>query len=229
MYFWHSGAGPSVPTIAFPAALPGAPNLVRVCLICSAMRSRKVLPSFTSSRLLAFSSPIDVPSPPLSFSTAVCSSRAYAGHQGRVAGGRGCAAGWPASPSPTASFRAGGGPRWEESSRGYLQVGAGRGAQGLQARQLGHGVDVGLWDLRQGAVQASGVLPTLRSPAGAPAHQASHARHELLIVHLERVLRRAAQASGLHLVLKQLPWDNFLLWGSCRRHLCWDRLGPCRL
>lgn len=50
------------------------PNSLRVCLICSAMRSRKVLPSFTTRRLLAFSRPMDVPSPPLSFNTAVCDS-----------------------------------------------------------------------------------------------------------------------------------------------------------
>ena len=52
------------------------PNCSLVYTICSAMRSRKVLPSFTGRRDFAFSRPIDVPRPPLSFRTAVCSRRA---------------------------------------------------------------------------------------------------------------------------------------------------------
>lgn len=44
-------------------------------LTCSAMRSRNVLPSFTTSKLFAFSKPMDVPRPPFSLMTAVWSSR----------------------------------------------------------------------------------------------------------------------------------------------------------
>ena len=45
---------------------------------CSAIRSRKFLPSFTVSNDLAFSRPMDVPRPPLSLSTAVAPSRSAA-------------------------------------------------------------------------------------------------------------------------------------------------------
>ncbi len=51
------------------------PNFSRVYTTCSAMRSRKVLPSLTGRSDFAFSKPIDVPSPPLSLRTAVCSRR----------------------------------------------------------------------------------------------------------------------------------------------------------
>ena len=50
------------------------PYFWRVYLIWSAMRSRKVFPSLTSSKLFAFSRPIDVPKPPFSLKTAVCES-----------------------------------------------------------------------------------------------------------------------------------------------------------
>ena len=53
------------------------PNSPRVNLICSAIRSRKVLPFFTGSKLFAFSSPMDVPRPPFSLSTAVLANRSF--------------------------------------------------------------------------------------------------------------------------------------------------------
>ena len=56
------------------------PNFSRVYTTCSAIRSRKVLPSLTGRSDFAFSRPIDVPSPPFSFRTAVCSRRLCAGH-----------------------------------------------------------------------------------------------------------------------------------------------------
>ena len=46
------------------------------------MRSRKVLPSFTGRRDLAFSRPMEVPRPPLSLRTAVL-ERSDWGHGGR--------------------------------------------------------------------------------------------------------------------------------------------------
>ena len=60
-----------------------ARNTLRACVCvvgvrartCSAIRSRKFLPSFTVSSDLAFSRPMDVPRPPLSLSTAVAPSR----------------------------------------------------------------------------------------------------------------------------------------------------------
>ena len=58
-------------------------NFFLVYLICSAIRSRKVLPSLTVSKLLAFSSPMDVPSPPLSLRTAVWDS-SFCRHRGTV-------------------------------------------------------------------------------------------------------------------------------------------------
>ena len=51
------------------------------------MRSRKVLPSFTGRRDLAFSRPMEVPRPPLSLRTAVL-ERSDWGHGGRGGGGR---------------------------------------------------------------------------------------------------------------------------------------------
>ena len=47
------------------------PNASRMCSTCFAMKSRKVSLPFSGSRLFAFSSPIPVPSPPLSLSTTV--------------------------------------------------------------------------------------------------------------------------------------------------------------
>lgn len=59
----------------FPKISTLEPYCLRVCLTCSAMRSRKVLPSFTSSKLLAFSKPMEVPKPPFSLKTAVCDNK----------------------------------------------------------------------------------------------------------------------------------------------------------
>mmetsp|Transcript_16671 Transcript_16671/g.36986 ORF Transcript_16671/g.36986 Transcript_16671/m.36986 type:complete len:218 (+) Transcript_16671:4170-4823(+) len=50
-------------------------NCLRMEMTCLAVRSRKVLPPFTSSRDLALSRPIDVPRPPFSLSTTVCCNR----------------------------------------------------------------------------------------------------------------------------------------------------------
>ena len=58
-------------------------NFFLVYLICSAIRSKKLLPSLTSSKLLAFSRPMEVPSPPLSFRTAVWES-SFCGQTCRV-------------------------------------------------------------------------------------------------------------------------------------------------
>ena len=56
---------------------PAAPVASRVCFTWRAMRSKKVLPSFTGRRDLAFSRPIEVPRPPLSLRTAVLERRVW--------------------------------------------------------------------------------------------------------------------------------------------------------
>mmetsp|Transcript_14726 Transcript_14726/g.36717 ORF Transcript_14726/g.36717 Transcript_14726/m.36717 type:complete len:214 (+) Transcript_14726:1113-1754(+) len=53
------------------------PYVARMCFTCSAIRSRNVLPSFTTNSDLAFSRPMLVPRPPFSFSTAVADSRPF--------------------------------------------------------------------------------------------------------------------------------------------------------
>lgn len=51
-------------------------NSFRMPRTCLAVRSKKELVPFTESRDFALSNPMEVPSPPLSFSTTVCFNRA---------------------------------------------------------------------------------------------------------------------------------------------------------
>ena len=53
------------------------PYFWRVYFTCSAIRSKKVLPDLTSSKLFAFSRPIEVPRPPFNLKTAVLESSSW--------------------------------------------------------------------------------------------------------------------------------------------------------
>ena len=55
------------------------PNSFLMHMTCLAVKSKKVSPFFTSSKLLALSRPIPVPNPPLSLSTTVWERRAALG------------------------------------------------------------------------------------------------------------------------------------------------------
>lgn len=258
--------------------LPGAARFLH------AADSRRELPAWrpgvapawrrTSSNDLAFSRPIEVPSPPLSFSTAVCFSRVCAvGVQGSnlllcfclfvtsmqragLARTGGCRllpdrSGGGVAPQTviTACVAAGSGGAtlmsvpsasfFRSSSLGSSCTGSMSasgtcsmqsavvgascwgshprcrqpGAQSLVAAQPAAPVCNAFWPVhmqrcnigryRRAAASFAARISATRVRRGA--HQASHAAHELLVVHFERALCRLAETCPVHLGLEQLP------------------------